>query len=215
VTALRPLPRLVIADDHRLILEAFEHLIGQVATVVGTAADGHTLLRLAGDLSPDVVVTDLSMPGLNGIEVTRALCALPRAPRVIILTIHADAALARAAFGAGASGYVVKSADSAELREAITTVMGGARYLSPGLSAETVTTERADPLAVLTDREHEVLTLLAAGHTARAVADRLGISERTVNFHKMNLKARLGVATVTEAVAWLSRHAPSVPPPVV
>jgi DNA-binding CsgD family transcriptional regulator len=78
-----------------------------------------------------------------------------------------------------------------------------------------VTTERADPLAVLTDREHEVLTLLAAGHTARAVADRLGISERTVNFHKMNLKARLGVATVTEAVAWLSRHAPSVPPPVV
>ncbi|MDQ8145419.1 MAG: response regulator transcription factor [Gemmatimonadota bacterium] len=211
MTASRPLPRLLIADDHRLILEAFEHLIERVATVVGTAADGHTLLRLASDLTPDVVVTDLSMPGMNGIEVTRSLSALVSAPRVIILTIHADPALARAAFAAGAFGYVVKSADSVELREAITTVMRGTRYLSPGLSVETTAVERADPLAVLTAREHQVLTLLAAGHTARAVADRLGISERTVNFHKMNLKARLGVATITEAVAWLSRHAPSVP----
>lgn len=212
MTLAAALPRLVIADDHRLILDALGFLIAGVATVVGTAGDGEALLRVVDETAPEIVVTDLSMPGLNGLEATRRLRALPRPPQVIILTIHADPALARAAFAAGAAGYVVKSADSAELRRAIETVAGGGRFLSPALGADALVDPDADRRAVLTDREREILALVASGATAKAIADRLGIAERTVKFHKMNLKARLGVGTTAEAVAWLARQATAVPP---
>lgn len=207
-------PRLVIADDHRLILDAFEFLVQSVATVVGTASDGLELVACVKATEPDLVVTDLSMPGLNGIEVTRRLRELPRPPRVIVLTIHADSALARSAFAAGATGYVVKSADSAELRRAIETVARGERYLSPGIAVEALDAVPTDPLTVLTDREREILALVARGQTAKEIADRLGIAARTVKFHKMNLKARLGVGTTAEAVAWLTRYDTVVPPSV-
>ena len=198
-------PRLVLADDHRLILDAVGHLISTVATVVGTAQDGLGLLEVVAATRPDLVVTDVSMPGLNGLEVTRALRRQPAPPRVIVLTIHADPAVARSAFAAGASGFVVKHADAAELREAIRTVAAGGRYLSAGIAIDGE--DGSDGTGeVLTDREREVLVLVAQGLTARAIGDRLRIAERTVNFHKKNLKSRLGVATTAEAVAWLTRQ---------
>lgn len=205
MTSATARPRLVIADDHRLILDAFGFLIATVATVVGTATDGAELLRVVETTQPDLVVTDLSMPEMNGIEATRYLRALPHPPRVIVLTIHADPAIARSAFEAGASGFVVKSADARELRLAIETVARGERYLSPSISHDALEETRSDPL---TEREREILTLVATGLTAKEICERLGIAERTVNFHKKNLKSRLGVATTAEAVAWLSRQSP-------
>lgn len=201
-------PRLVIADDHRLILDAVGYLIASVATVVGTATDGDELIRVVQATEPDLVVTDLSMPGRNGIEATRFIRTLPHAPRVIVLTIHADPAIARAAFDAGASGFVVKNADARELRLAIESVARGERYCSPAVPLEEIGATSASPLTVLTDREREILTLVANGLTAKEICEHLGIAERTVNFHKKNLKARLGVATTAEAVAWLSRQSP-------
>lgn len=205
MTPVTARPRLVIADDHRLILDAFGYLIASVATVVGTATDGAELLTVVEATQPDLVVTDLSMPEMNGIEATRHLRAMAHPPRVIVLTIHADPGIARSAFEAGASGFVVKSADARELRLAIETVARGERYCSPSISVDALDDARTDPL---TDREREILTLVAAGLTAKEICERLGIAERTVNFHKKNLKARLGVGTTAEAVAWLSRQSP-------
>lgn len=205
---LPPRPRLVIADDHHLILDAFQYLIGGMATVVGSAADGEELIRVVEATRPDLVVTDLSMGRRNGIEATCVIRTLPHPPRVIILTIHADPAIARAAFEAGASGFVLKSADTRELQFAIATVMHGSQYCSPAISNHDVATQKAGPLAILTDREREILTLIANGCTGKEISARLGIAERTVNFHKKNLKGRLGVATIAEAVAWLSRQSP-------
>ncbi|MEY4609631.1 MAG: Oxygen regulatory protein NreC [Gemmatimonadota bacterium] len=202
------LPRLVIADDHRFILDAMSLLISSVATVVGTATDGDDLIHLVQHTQPDLVMTDLSMPGRNGIEATRFLRTLPNPPRVIVLTVHADPVIARAAFDAGALGFVVKSADAQELRLAIETVMRGQRFCSPSIPLNEQEGTDASPAAMLTEREREILTMVANGLTAKAICERLGIAERTVNFHKKNLKARLGVATTAEAVAWLSRQAP-------
>jgi DNA-binding NarL/FixJ family response regulator len=198
----------VVADDHLFILDAISTLVSSVATVVGTATDGNELIRVVQESQPDVVVTDLSMPGRNGIDATRFIRTLPHAPRVIVLTIHADPAIARAAFDAGASGFVIKNANARELRLAIESVARGERYCSPSVSLDALAATAASPLTVLTEREREILTLVANGLTAKEICEHLGIAERTVNFHKKNLKARLGVETTAEAVAWLSRQAP-------
>jgi DNA-binding NarL/FixJ family response regulator len=201
-----PLPRVVIADDHRLLLDAFGQLLADVATVVGTAADGDELLDVVWHTRPDLVIADVTMPKRSGIDAARMLCDAPFGVRVIMLSLHADPLVAAAAFRAGAMGYVVKTADAAELRRAVATVMRGERYLSPGLPPETMEGPPAVRLGGLTPREHEVLTLVAAGLTARVISQRLGITERTVNFHKNNLKMRLGVATTAQALAWLHQH---------
>ncbi|MGA0919518.1 MAG: response regulator transcription factor [Gemmatimonadaceae bacterium] len=201
-----PRPRLVIADDHHLILDAFQYLVGGFATVVGTATDGNELVRVVEATRPDLVVTDLSMGTRNGIEATRLIRTLPHPPRVIILTIHADPAIARAAFDAGASGFVLKNADARELQLAIDTVSRGGRYCSPEVARLEAELPTTDALTILTEREREILTLVANGLTARDISARLGIAERTVNFHKKNLKARLGVTTTAQAVAWLTRQ---------
>lgn len=201
-----PRPRLVIADDHHLILDAFQYLVGGFATVVGTAADGDELVRVVEATRPDLVVTDLSMGTHNGIEATRLIRTQPHPPRVIILTIHADPAIARAAFDAGASGFVLKNADARELQLAIDTVSRGGRYCSPEVARLEAELPTTDALTILTEREREILTLVANGLTARDICARLGIAERTVNFHKKNLKARLGVTTTAQAVAWLTRQ---------
>jgi DNA-binding NarL/FixJ family response regulator len=203
---LSPRPRLVIADDHHLILDAFQYLIGGVATVVGSAGDGDELVRVVEATRPDLVVTDLSMGTRNGIEATRIIRTLPHPPRVIILTIHADPAIARAAFDAGASGFVLKNADARELQLAIDTVSRGGRYCSPAVASLEAELPETGTLAALTEREREILTLVANGFTAKDICGRLGIAERTVNFHKKNLKARLGVTSTAEAVAWLARQ---------
>jgi two-component system, NarL family, nitrate/nitrite response regulator NarL len=207
---MTPLPRLVLADDHRLLLDAFAHLLADVATLVGTATDGDELLDVVARTSPDLVIADVAMPKRSGIDAARVIAGQSPAPRIIMLTLHADPLLAASAFRAGAMGFVLKTADAAELRHAIGAVMEGHRYVSPGLLAEVPEVPLVTRSGGLTSREHEVLTHVARGLTARSISQQLGITERTVNFHKQNLKVRLGVSTTAQALGWLYQHGTAV-----
>lgn len=200
------LPRVLVADDHRLLLDAFVHLVAPVASVVGTATNGEDLLSLVAVHRPDLVVTDLSMPGISGLETIRLIRASDSAPRVIVLTAFCDAALANAAMDAGAQGYVVKNSAAEDLRAAIRAVMAGGSYRSAIIDVpQEPPPHPADGLTRLTDREREVLALVASGMTAREIGRRLGITERTVAFHKDRMKERLGVSSTVELVNLLVR----------
>lgn len=199
-------PRIALADGQRLVLEALARSVSAVATVVGIATDGATLLEVVESTRPGIVLTDDLLPGLPGLEAIRRL----RGPHgtasaVIVLRSLAEPAFGRAARDAGAAGLLSRDASVEELWEAIATVARGGRHLGPAWG-------RAEdggaptPSPALTDREAEILSLVAQGLTAAAIARRLGISGRTVNFHKQNLRARLGVSTTVEAVAWLGRQ---------
>jgi DNA-binding NarL/FixJ family response regulator len=201
-----PLPRVLVADDHRLLLDAFVHLVQTVATVVGTATNGEELLALVAQHRPDLVVTDLSMPGISGLETIRRIRAMQHPPEVIVLTAHSDAALVKAAMDAGARGFVVKSSAADDLRAAIRVVNAGGSYRSAIVDLpQEPTPAPGDPLELLTDREREVLALVASGMTAREIGQRLGITERTVAFHKDRMKERLGVDSTVELVNMLVR----------
>ena len=201
-----PLPRVLVADDHRLLLDAFVHLVQTVATVVGTATKGEELLALVAQHRPDLVVTDLSMPGISGLETIRRIRAMQHPPEVIVLTAHSDAALVKAAMDAGARGFVVKSSAADDLRAAIRVVNAGGSYRSAIVDLpQEPTPAPGDPLELLTDREREVLALVASGMTAREIGQRLGITERTVAFHKDRMKERLGVDSTVELVNMLVR----------
>jgi DNA-binding NarL/FixJ family response regulator len=201
-----PLPRVLVADDPRLLLDAFVHLVQTVATVVGTATNGEELLALVAQHRPDLVVTDLSMPGISGLETIRRIRAMQHPPEVIVLTAHSDAALVKAAMDAGARGFVVKSSAADDLRAAIRVVNAGGSYRSAIVDLpQEPTPAPGDPLELLTDREREVLALVASGMTAREIGQRLGITERTVAFHKDRMKERLGVDSTVELVNMLVR----------
>jgi DNA-binding NarL/FixJ family response regulator len=175
-----------------------------VGTVCGTASDGSALLALVERESPDVVVTDLSMPEVSGFEVLRAIAQRPAPPPVVVLTVHADVGTLRAALAAGAAGYVVKSAASSELITAITTVMRGEQYIPPALRDLAVAAP-ATAVETLSVRQRAVLEALARGLGTKQVAAALGVSERTVAFHKDQLRKRLGVHSVVEMMDLLRR----------
>lgn len=200
-TAESPPPlRVVVADDHALLADAMALLLGPMAEVVGTAHDGETLVRLVQEQRPALVLTDLSMPLLSGLDATRLIRQLVPPPEVIIVTVHSDVALRDAAFAAGARGYVVKSAAAADLRAAVAAVMRGERFCSELAALDQPRAE--SPLQTLTPREREVLALVAEGLTAKEIGARLGISERTVSFHKDQMKHRLGARSTVEMVTY-------------
>lgn len=199
-------PRIALADGQRLVLEALARSVSAVATVVGIATDGATLLEVVESARPGIVVTDDLLPGLGGLEAIRRLRA-PHGPAsaVIVLRATPDPVFGRAAREAGAAGLLSRDASVEALWEAIATVARGGRQFGPAWGASgDGGSAVANP--ALTDREMEILSLVAQGLTAEAIARRLGISGRTVNFHKQNLRARLGVSTTVEAVAWLGRQ---------
>lgn len=200
-----PKARVLLADDHGLLLEAFTRLLEPEVTVVGRAADGRALVRAALELRPDIVVADVSMPELNGIEAARQIREALPGVRLIFLTVHDDPALAAEAFQAGASGFVVKSSAASELVQAIRQAVAGRRYLTPriaggDLRALPAPTAPGDPLDRLSPREREVLQLLAEGRSMKEVAARLGITTRTVAFHKYRLMAKFSLHSTAELV---------------
>jgi len=201
------LPSVLVADDHQILLDVFTHLVESVATVVGTATNGEDLIALVAQQHPDLVVTDLAMPGLSGLETIRRIRAMAQPPEVIVLTAHSDPALVTAAMEAGARGFVVKSSAANDLRAAIRVVASGGSYRSAIVDLPQIPTPTAggDPLEGLTDREREVLALVATGLTAREIGQRLGITERTVAFHKDRMKERLGVDSTVALVNLLAR----------
>ena len=206
-----PRPRVLLADDHGLLLEAFTRLLEPEVAVVGRAVDGRALVRAALELRPDVVVTDVSMPELNGLEAGRQIRQALPGVRLVFLTVHEDPALAAEAFRAGASGFVAKSSAASELLRAIRDALAGRRYLTPrvaggDLRALPAPAAHGSPLDRLSPREREVLQLLAEGRAMKEIGARLGITVRTVAFHKYRLMAKLGAHSTAELGQFAARH---------
>jgi len=197
--------RILLADDHVLVAQALTHLLQTEFDVVGTVADGRALLRAADDLKPDVVVVDIGMPLLNGLDAGEQLKALHPQIKVIFLTQNREPRFAVEAFRRHASGYLLKDSAASELRRAIREALRGRSYVSPAISKgmvdEAITPRDVPPtLRELSAREREVLQLLAEGKLMKEVAALLEISPRTVEFHKYRIMELLGVKTNAELV---------------
>ncbi|HVM51005.1 MAG TPA: response regulator transcription factor [Candidatus Acidoferrum sp.] len=198
-------PRILLADDHILLLAAFEQLLAPACEVVGRVADGRALLEAAPRLKPDVVVLDISMPLLNGLDACRQLKPRLPATRWVFLTVNQDPDLAAEAFRLGGSAYLLKSSAARELFTAIETAMRGGRYVTPLITrGEPLGTFLARtgqaPAGKLTARQREVLQLLAEGRLMKEVADLLHVTPRTVAFHKYSVMQHLGVKTNAELI---------------
>lgn len=206
--------RILVADDHGVLRAGLRALLNAEPDfeVVGEAADGHTALRLATELRPDVALMDLSMPGLDGIQVTRQLKEVLPGTRVLILTVHEDESLLREAIQAGASGYIIKRAVESELINAIHAVCSGHLYVHPAMTrallrdlSPTLASDEP-PAEQLTPREVDVLRLIAQGYTNRQVAEQLHVSVRTVESHRANLTSKLGLSSRAELVRYAKEH---------
>jgi DNA-binding NarL/FixJ family response regulator len=202
--------RVLLVDDHALVRAGIRALLerGELVEVVGEAGDGHEAMRLIEKLRPDVVLLDLTMPGLSGFEVLKITSEKFPKIQMIVLTVHDEEEYAFQALRAGATGYLPKSAASAELRLAIEHVMGGEKYLSPTVEQRAAfelsgdATEGPTPVSELTPRQREVLTLLAEGHSTKDMARALNISVKTVETHRAQLMDRLGIHDVASLVRY-------------
>jgi DNA-binding NarL/FixJ family response regulator len=204
-------PRILLADDHAMLLAAFQRLLAPTCDVVGTVADGRALLEAAPRLKPDVIVLDISMPLLNGIDACRQL--QPKLPdtRWVFLTVNEDPDLAVEAFRLGASGFLLKSSAASELFSAIEMAMEGKPYITPlltkGVPLPLFLSRTPNPHAdKLTARQREVVQLLAEGRLMKEVADILGVTPRTVAFHKYTIMRQLGLKTTAELVQYAVKH---------
>jgi DNA-binding NarL/FixJ family response regulator len=197
--------KILLADDHVLIAQAIQHLLQAEFDVVGVVADGRALLRAAGELSPDVVVVDIAMPLLNGLDAGEQVKALHPEIRVIYLTQNREPRFAVEAFRRGASGYLLKDSAASELTTAIREALRGGSYVSASIAQHMLDELGAlsghpDAVRELSGREREVLQLLAEGKAMKEVAALLEISPRTVEFHKYRIMELLGVRTNAELV---------------
>ncbi len=202
---------ILLADDHHIVRQGLRALLESEHRfrLVGEAGDGLEAVRMTSRLKPDVLITDVMMPGLNGLEVTRQVTKSHPAIKVIILSMHTNDAYVLEAFKNGASGYVLKDSQAGDLINAVLSVISGKRYLSPPLSetelelyAVRVESAPVDPYELLTAREREVLQLVAEGRTSAEIASQLFISPRTVEGHRANLMRKLGLQNHTEIVKY-------------
>lgn len=205
--------QILIADDHGVLRAGLRALLNTESDleVVGEASGGYQALVLAARLRPDVLLMDISMPDLDGLEVTRQLAKQQPQVRVLLLTIHEDAAILREALRAGAAGYIVKRAVESELINAIRSTAAGDMYVHPTL-ARTLLEDIARPstgdraTADLTSREAEVLQAIAQGYTNRQIAERLHLSVRTVETHRANLRSKLDIRSRAGLVRYAADH---------
>jgi DNA-binding NarL/FixJ family response regulator len=205
-------PRVLLADDHRMFAEGLRTLLDDEFELVDIVADGVAMLEAAQRLRPDVIVADITMPRLNGIEALTKLRAVLPDARVVFLTMHHDAAYARRALAAGAMGFVLKHSAVQELVLALRSALQGHIFVAPVLGADLAggdqasPARRTDPLGALTPRQREVLQLLADGKSVKQVASSLSISTRTVEFHKYTLMETLGARGMADLVRIAIRH---------
>jgi DNA-binding NarL/FixJ family response regulator len=205
-------PRVLLADDHLIVAEALKSLLAQEFDLVGVVEDGRALVEAAGKLRPDVIVADVTMPHLNGIDALVELRQSGDRVPVVFLTMHRDVSFARRALDAGASGFVLKHSAPAELLSALRAALEGKTYLTPQLAAEVLEAlkqgpaQAGDPIASITARQREVLQLLAEGHPAKEIAAKLSISSRTVEFHKYQMMETLGLRTNAELIHFAIKH---------
>jgi DNA-binding NarL/FixJ family response regulator len=209
---MRSRPQVLLADDHTLFLEAVEKLLEDDCDIVGHAADGERLLAEAVRVKPDVVVVDVGMPRLNGLDAARQLKQLAPDTRIVFLTMNEDPDIAAEAFRAGASAYVLKRSAASELLAAIRDVAGPRPYVTPliadGLVAAMARAAAASPDSAtqLTDRQREVIKLLAQGRSMKEVGAILNIVPRTVAFHKYRIMEVLHLETSADLVHFAVRH---------
>jgi DNA-binding NarL/FixJ family response regulator len=204
--------RLLLADDHTLLLEGIRLLLEPEYELVGSVEDGLALLAAAKTLKPDVILLDISMPLLNGIDAARRLRKIVPSARLIFVTMHADADFVLEAFRAGAMGYILKRAAASELLTAIREVLKGNHYVSPlvtrnALDLLILTSKPRGKFADrLTPRQREVLQLVAEGRTRKEIATILNISVKTVEFHKATLKRELNLRTTADFTRYAIEH---------
>ena len=204
-------PRILMADDHSIVLAGLKKLVESEGEVVGTVEDGRALVEEAKKLRPDIILLDISMPLLNGLDAARQLTKVVPECKLVFLTMHATPAYAMEAFKAGASGYLIKRSATSELKQALQAVMRGQHYMTPLITKDVLAatlqpaeeTKHIRPPAVLTPRQREVLQLVAEGKGTKEIARILNISVKTVEFHKFRIMDELDLHSTAE----LTRYA--------
>ena len=203
--------RILLADDHSVVRQGFARILGAESDleVAGEASSGREAAELAETIKPDVVVMDVTMPELNGIEATRRICKSQPRVRVLALSMHKDQVYVREILRAGAAGYLLKDAPESELLAAVRAVAQGQGYLSPGVSEAVLSDYRkhvSDPLDLLSSREREILQMLAEGKTNKEVASTLNISVYTVDAHRGRIMEKLNLHSIGEMVRFALRN---------
>jgi DNA-binding NarL/FixJ family response regulator len=204
--------KILLADDHSMVIDGLRALLEPEYDVVGAVNDGRSVLAEVQRLNPDIVVIDISMPLLNGLDCTRQLRDAGCTAKILILTMHPDATMAQEALSAGASGYLLKSSPGSELKGALREVQLGRTYLSPAVTRDVLdvmgrmTSIHEDVWTRLTPRQREVLQLLAEGKSHKEVASILNISVKTAEYHKYAILGTLGLKTNAELVQYAIRH---------
>ena len=203
--------RVLLADDHTLLLEAFKRLLEPEFEVVAAVADGRALLEAVRTVKPDVIVLDIAMPLLNGLEAARQLQRMLTCPKLIFLTMNPDPDMAAEALRAGASGYLLKTSAASELTKAIRDALRGLKYITPIMKRELEEVFIEDPRGekgprVLSPRQREVLQLLVEGRPMKEVADILNLAPRTVAYHKYKIMADLRLKSTAELIQYALRN---------
>lgn len=205
-------PRVLLADDHALVLEGFKKLLEQHCQVVGSVEDGRSLLDAAKRLRPDIVVLDISMPQLNGLDAARRLRKIVPHARLIFVTVHADPDYVTQAFKAGASAYLLKRSAGSELSQAVEAVKNGNYYVTSLIAKDLVQSAISETGPHIAHRNHlptrqrEILQLVAEGLTLKEIASTLGLSPKTVEYHKSKLMEQLGLHTTAELTKYALAH---------
>ncbi len=202
--------RILLADDHAVVRQGFKLILAAQADmeIIGEAGNGREALDLAGQLQPDLVVMDVAMPELNGIEATRRLADVSPRTRVLALSMHKDSVYVREILRAGARGYLLKDSIASDLLAAVRAVARGEGYLSPGVSDAVLNDYRrhvTDPIDLLTSREREVLQMIAEGKTNKEIATVLNLSVYTVDAHRGRIMEKLNLHSVNELVRFAVR----------
>jgi DNA-binding NarL/FixJ family response regulator len=205
--------KLLLVDDHQIVLEGLKNMLQRDFDIVGTLENGLTLAKTVRQLRPDVVIADISMPMLNGLDAVRQMRKAKVDTKVIFLTMHNDSIYAKQAFEIGASGFVLKHSACSELVTAINGVLRGHTYISPAIAEDLIYTYRHDTnvyddssFGNLTDRQRQVLQLIAEGKSAKEIAAILNISTRTVEFHKYTMMQNLRIKTSAQLVQFAIKH---------
>jgi DNA-binding NarL/FixJ family response regulator len=205
-------PRVLLADDHRVVAEGLKRLLADDFELVGLVEDGRALVASAKKLQPDIVVADISMPQLNGIDAMAKMKKDNPDIKVVFLTMHQEPAYARRALEAGAAGFVVKHSAPEELVMAIQAALKGQTFITPALASEVLRQARHEPREagdgrqLLTPRQREILQLVAQGKSAKEIAAELAISARTVEFHKYQMMETHGLHSNAELIHFAIKH---------